>query len=115
MHKLFPLPILLLAQLTLFAGTPVHKAFRDASSSAVIIRPLRLYDIGDSIPPPSPKIGWLQKLAQALKFRKNARAKEQERVLDIIASTGLKDSLRQMSLQLNSISDNLQKQLVQEV
>ncbi len=43
---------------------------------------------------PAPKVGLLKKLLQALQFRKNARAREQVRVLNIIARSGLKDSLQ---------------------
>ena len=43
---------------------------------------------------PAPKEGLLKKLVQALQFRKNAKAREQARVLDIIARSGLKDSLQ---------------------
>ena len=68
-------------------------------------------EINDSIPPKltdtvPAKAGLFKKLLQALQFRKNARAREQTRVLDIIARSGLKDSLQETVKQLNAIDSN---------
>ena len=43
------------------------------------------------------KAGLFKKLADAIKFKKNARAKEQQRILDIIDKTGLKKTLDSLS------------------
>jgi len=53
---------------------------------------------------PAPKAGLLKKLLQALQFRKNARTREQARVLEIIARSGLKDSLQASVRVLDSMS-----------
>ena len=71
---------------------------------------------------PAPKIGLLKKLVQALQFRKQARAREQARVLNIIARSGLKDSLQATVRILDSINtvnrtsiSTLQEQSIREV
>ncbi|MDO6432103.1 glycosyl hydrolase family 18 protein [Flavitalea sp. BT771] len=71
---------------------------------------------------PAPKVGLLKKLLQALQFRKNARAREQARVLNIIARSGLKDSLQATVRVLDSVNtvnrtsiSTLQEQSVRDV
>lgn len=56
----------------------------------------------DSIP--APKVGFLKKLLHALQFTKNARAREQVRVLNIITRSGLKDSLQASVRTLDSVN-----------
>ena len=95
MYKLFPLPILLLL-LTFHVKASGYNVVIYAQRDTV-----PLVTIPKVTLPPQP--GLLKKLAEALQFRKNARAREQARVLDIIARSGLKDSLETAITRLNAI------------
>jgi hypothetical protein len=120
MHKQLTLSLLLLFAFTLHA----NNLCRCAPSGFSITKNLIFVNMpmctADSTP--APKIGLLKKLVQALQFRKNARAREQARVLNIIARSGLKDSLQATVRVLDSINmvsrtsiSTLQEQSVREV
>lgn len=86
----------------------------------LVCGPVSFVVVTDSVP--AQKTGLLKKLAQALQFRKRARAREQARVLDIIARSGLKDSLEATVHSLTIASDtsskttdSLQAQSIREV
>jgi hypothetical protein len=93
MYKLFPLPILLALTCNVLAAEHNGTAYTYADTIPQITTP--------KVTPP--KEGLLKKLAQFLKFRQNARAREQAKVLAIIDSSGLKDSLRATANRLDNI------------
>jgi hypothetical protein len=107
MHKLLSLSTLLFIAFTLHANNfrcapaSFHPSDDSFNNSLLSLSP-PVYAITDSTP--VPKAGLLKKLAQALQFRKNARTREQARVLDIIARSGLKDSLQATARLLDSIN-----------
>lgn len=111
MHKYITLSLLLLTSYAIHANRPCTASSR--SSLKTIDKHTILMDvrgtaheeyvfIRDSTP--APKVGLLKKLLQALQFRKNARAREQVRVLNIIARSGLKDSLQASVRVLDSMN-----------
>jgi hypothetical protein len=109
MHKLLSLSTLLFLTFTLHANhfhcTAPSLFPPGLSVNCPLLSPnVTAYAIPDSTP--VPKAGLLKKLAQALQFRKNARAREQARVLDIIARSGLKDSLQATARSLDSLNTN---------
>jgi spore germination protein YaaH len=105
MYKLFPLPILLMA-FALNAGAAEYNVLAHTLLDTVpkVAAP--------QVKPPS-KEGLFKKLIQFLQFRKNARAREQVRVLNIIANSGLQDSLEATVRRLNAI-DSAQRTLAEE-
>lgn len=105
MYKLFPLPILLMA----FA---LNAAAADHNVLAHTILDTVPKVAAPQVKPPS-KEGLFKKLIQFLQFRKNARAREQVRVLNIIANSGLQDSLEATVRRLNAI-DSAQRTQAEE-
>jgi hypothetical protein len=95
MQKLITLSLLLLTSFAIRANPRSHTASPDrflrlTERHLILVNfPMAAFDSM-----PAPKTGLLKKLLQALQFRKNAHAREQARVLEIIARSGLKDSLR---------------------
>ena len=94
MYKLSPLSILLLLltfHIKAFGYDVIPYTQRDTIPQV-------------AVPKVAPaKAGLLKKFAQALQFSKNARAREQARILDIITRSGLKDSLEATVRRLNAI------------
>jgi Glycosyl hydrolases family 18 len=121
MHKLLSLSTLLFIVFTLHANNfhcTAPSLFPPGLSvnCPLLSSNVTVYAIPDSTP--VPKAGLLKKLAQALQFRKNARAREQARVLDIIARSGLKDSLQATARildSLNTISADTTQEDIKEV
>lgn len=80
-------------------GRIYHKTFM--ASGTGIKEPLI---VNDSIPK---KINLLQKLVNFLKFKKNIRAAEKERILDIIQGTFLKDSIMANARDITMLNEAL--------
>ena len=105
MYKLSPLSILLLL-LTFHAKASgynsVQYAQKDSIPQVTSLHVTAPKVTAPKVTPPAAP-GLLKKFAQALQFSKNARARQQARVLDIIARSGLKDSLETTVRRLNAI------------
>jgi len=102
MHKQLTLSLLLLFAYALHANNLCRCASTDVPFTKNLILVNVPVCMADSTP--APKVGLLKKLLQALQFRKNARTREQARVLNIIARSGLKDSLQATVRVLDSIN-----------
>ncbi|HET6253605.1 MAG TPA: glycosyl hydrolase family 18 protein [Puia sp.] len=118
MYKVFPLPILLALTCNVLAAGYNGTIYPQTDTIPGITAPKVTAPqvTAPKVTPPKvtpPKEGLLKKLAQFLKFRQNARTREQTRVLAIIDSSGLKDSLQAAMTQLDKI-DSAQWTLAQQ-
>lgn len=111
MHRLF---ILCFFFLITFITQATPKIDKPGVYTNCITSPNLFLDAGDTLPAVK-KNGLLKKLAEAIKFRKKAKAKEQLRVLAIIDNSGLKktlDSVNNKIVSLNTTSSAKDSALV---